>query len=98
MTVRICDYVTVTHPDNAPASMFILSSGSVIKGNNKKGRLRGNSANQSSIRRCISAVGVTGLVSMALIFAISTATARILKTAKIPSAEGQPYEISLVGR
>ncbi|MCK4156716.1 tail fiber/spike domain-containing protein [Klebsiella pneumoniae] len=60
VTVRICDYVTVTHPDNAPASMFILSSGSVIKGNNKKGRLRGNSANQSSIRRCISAVGVTG--------------------------------------
>ncbi|HBS6214476.1 TPA: hypothetical protein MAL84_004382 [Klebsiella pneumoniae] len=59
VTVRICDYVTVTHPDNAPASMFILSSGSVIKGNNKKGRLRGNSANQSSIRRCISAVGVT---------------------------------------
>ncbi|MEB2922078.1 right-handed parallel beta-helix repeat-containing protein, partial [Klebsiella oxytoca] len=59
MTVRICDYVTVTHPDNAPASMFILSSGSVMKGNNKKGRLRGNSANQSSIRRCISAVGVT---------------------------------------
>ncbi|HBQ6326761.1 TPA: hypothetical protein L8N11_001859, partial [Klebsiella pneumoniae] len=50
VTVRICDYVTVTHPDNAPASMFILSSGSVIKGNNKKGRLRGNSANQSSIR------------------------------------------------
>ncbi|HBM3140412.1 TPA: hypothetical protein LVM08_002267 [Klebsiella oxytoca] len=59
VTVRICDYVTVTHPDNAPASMFILSSGSVIKGNNKKGRLRGNSANQSSIRRCISVVGVT---------------------------------------
>ncbi|WP_137034491.1 hypothetical protein [Klebsiella pneumoniae] len=59
VTVRICDYVTVTHPENAPASMFILSSGSVIKGNNKKGRLRGNSANQSSIRRCISAVGVT---------------------------------------
>ncbi len=59
VTVIICDYVTVTHPDNAPASMFILSSGSVIKGNNKKGRLRGNSANQSSIRRCISAVGVT---------------------------------------
>ncbi|MFC3009581.1 right-handed parallel beta-helix repeat-containing protein [Klebsiella oxytoca] len=59
ITVRISDYVTVTHPGNAPASMFILSSGSVIKGNNKKGRLRGNSANQSSIRRCISAVGVT---------------------------------------
>ncbi|HHD7485784.1 TPA: right-handed parallel beta-helix repeat-containing protein [Klebsiella oxytoca] len=59
ITVRISDYVTVTHPENAPASMFILSSGSVIKGNNKKGRLRGNSANQSSIRRCISAVGVT---------------------------------------
>ncbi|HHI0557505.1 TPA: hypothetical protein ACQ8Y2_003022 [Klebsiella pneumoniae] len=60
ITVRISDYVTVTHPDNAPGSMFILSDGAVIKGNNKKGRLRGNSANQSSIRRCISAVGVTG--------------------------------------
>lgn len=60
VTVRICDYVTVTHPDNAPASMFISSSDSLIKANNKKGRLRGNSANQSSVRRCISAVGVTG--------------------------------------
>ncbi|EMI2430556.1 right-handed parallel beta-helix repeat-containing protein [Klebsiella oxytoca] len=59
ITVRISDYVTVTHPDNAPGHMFILSDGAVIKGNNKKGRLRGNSANQSSIRRCISAVGVT---------------------------------------
>ncbi|WP_142369186.1 hypothetical protein [Klebsiella aerogenes] len=58
ITVRISDYVTVTHPDNAPGHMFILSDGAVIKGNNKKGRLRGNSANQSSIRRCISAVGV----------------------------------------
>ncbi|MEQ0254879.1 hypothetical protein, partial [Klebsiella sp. CN_Kp116] len=60
ITVRISDYVTVTHPDNAPGHMFILSDGAVIKGNNKKGRLRGNSANQSSIRRCISAVGVKG--------------------------------------
>ncbi|MDN3809638.1 hypothetical protein ACVZIW_06575 [Klebsiella aerogenes] len=60
ITVRISDYVTVTHPDNAPGHMFILSDGAVIKGNNKKGRLRGNSANQSSILRCISAVGVTG--------------------------------------
>ncbi|MDM4363195.1 right-handed parallel beta-helix repeat-containing protein [Klebsiella oxytoca] len=59
ITVRISDYVTVTHPDNAPGHMFILSDGAVIKGNNKKGRLRGNSANQSSIRRCIRAVGVT---------------------------------------
>ncbi|ENM4063417.1 hypothetical protein AB7Q56_005515, partial [Klebsiella oxytoca] len=40
ITVRISDYVTVTHPDNAPGHMFILSDGAVIKGNNKKGRLR----------------------------------------------------------
>lgn len=60
ITVRISDYVTVTHPDNAPGHMFILSDGAVIKGNNKKGRLRGNSANQSSILRCVSAVGVKG--------------------------------------
>ncbi|GKJ51736.1 hypothetical protein NUBL13790_10290 [Klebsiella pneumoniae] len=59
ITVRIADYKTVTHKANALAHMFILSSDSLIKANNKKGRLRGNSANQSAIRRCISAVGVS---------------------------------------
>lgn len=58
VTIRISDYKTVTHKANASASMFILSNDSLIKASNKKGRLRGNSANQSSIRRCISAVGV----------------------------------------
>ncbi|HBR4841795.1 TPA: right-handed parallel beta-helix repeat-containing protein [Klebsiella pneumoniae] len=58
-TIRIADYKTVTHKDNASAHMFILPSDSLIKANNKKGRLRGNSANQSAIRRCISAVGVS---------------------------------------
>ncbi|MGI6822875.1 phage tail fiber protein [Klebsiella pneumoniae] len=59
ITVRIADYKTVTHKANASAHMFILPSDSLIKANNKKGRLRGNSANQSAIRRCISAVGVS---------------------------------------
>ncbi|EPL7409887.1 hypothetical protein WI981_001237, partial [Klebsiella pneumoniae] len=59
ITVRIADYKTVTHKANALAHMFILPSDSLIKANNKKGRLRGNSANQSAIRRCISAVGVS---------------------------------------
>lgn len=59
ITVRIADYKTITQKANASAHMFILSSDSLIKANNKKGRLRGNSANQSSIRRCVSAVGVT---------------------------------------
>ncbi|MGY8462950.1 hypothetical protein L1R36_11595 [Klebsiella pneumoniae] len=59
ITIRIADYKTVTHKANALAHMFILPSDSLIKANNKKGRLRGNSANQSSIRRCISAVGVS---------------------------------------
>ncbi|MEG8354948.1 hypothetical protein U4P18_18820, partial [Klebsiella pneumoniae] len=51
ITVRIADYKTVTHKANALAHMFILPSDSLIKANNKKGRLRGNSANQSAIRR-----------------------------------------------
>ncbi|WP_187417479.1 right-handed parallel beta-helix repeat-containing protein [Klebsiella pneumoniae] len=59
ITIRIADYKTVTHKANASAHMFILPSDSLIKANNKKGRLRGNSANQSAIRRCISAVGVS---------------------------------------
>lgn len=59
ITVRIADYKTVTHKANASAHMFIVPSDSLIKANNKKGRLRGNSANQSAIRRCISAVGVS---------------------------------------
>lgn len=59
ITIRIADYKTVTHKANASGHMFILSSDSLIKANNKKGRLRGNSANQSAIRRCISAVGVS---------------------------------------
>lgn len=59
ITVRIADYKTVTQKANASAHMFILPSDSLIKANNKKGRLRGNSANQSAIRRCISAVGVS---------------------------------------
>ncbi|HFK9531128.1 TPA: phage tail fiber protein [Klebsiella pneumoniae] len=59
ITIRLEDYKTVTHKDNASAHMFILPSDSLIKANNKKGRLRGNSANQSAIRRCISAVGVS---------------------------------------
>ncbi|HCB0831334.1 TPA: right-handed parallel beta-helix repeat-containing protein [Klebsiella pneumoniae] len=59
ITIRIADYKTITQKANASAHMFILPSNSLIKANNKKGRLRGNSFNQSSIRRCISAVGVT---------------------------------------
>lgn len=59
ITIRIADYKTVIHKANASGHMFILSSDSLIKANNKKGRLRGNSANQSAIRRCISAVGVS---------------------------------------
>ncbi|HBT5373404.1 TPA: hypothetical protein MB986_005191 [Klebsiella pneumoniae] len=59
ITIRIADYKTVTHKANASAHMFIMPSDSLIKANNRKGRLRGNSANQSSIRRCISAVGVS---------------------------------------
>lgn len=59
ITIRIADYKTVTHKANASAHMFILPSDTLIKANNKKGRLRGNSANQSAIRRCISAVGVS---------------------------------------
>ena len=59
ITIRIADYKIVTHKANASAHMFILPSDSLIKANNKKGRLRGNSANQSAIRRCISAVGVS---------------------------------------
>ncbi|PLE21240.1 hypothetical protein B6I67_07545 [Klebsiella pneumoniae] len=59
ITVWIADYKTVTHKANASAHMFIVPSDSLIKANNKKGRLRGNSANQSAIRRCISAVGVS---------------------------------------
>ncbi|MEG8354911.1 phage tail fiber protein, partial [Klebsiella pneumoniae] len=51
ITVRIADYKTVTHKANASAHMFIVPSDSLIKANNKKGRLRGNSANQSAIRR-----------------------------------------------
>ncbi|MHB6324110.1 right-handed parallel beta-helix repeat-containing protein [Klebsiella pneumoniae] len=59
ITIRIADYKTITQKANASAHMFILPSDSLIKANNKKGRLRGNSANQSAIRRCISAVGVS---------------------------------------
>lgn len=58
--LKILPYKKIVQKENASGDMFILSDNSLIKSDNKKGRLRGNSASQSSIRRCISATGVTG--------------------------------------
>lgn len=52
--------VRITHRANASGHMFISSNDSVVIGNDKYSRIRGNSANQSAIRRCFSAVGVSG--------------------------------------
>lgn len=59
VTLRV-DRVTLTHKANASGHMFISSNDSVLKGNDKYSRVRGNSANQTAIRRCFSAVGVSG--------------------------------------
>lgn len=59
VTLRV-DRVTLTHKANASGHMFISSNDSVLKGNDKYSRARGNSANQTAIRRCFSAVGVSG--------------------------------------
>lgn len=59
ITLRV-DRVTLTHKANASGHMFISSNGSVLKGNDKYSRVRGNSANQTAIRRCFSAVNVSG--------------------------------------
>ena len=59
VTLRV-DRVTLTHKANASGHMFISSNDSVLKGNDKYSRVRGNSANQTAIRRCFSAVNVSG--------------------------------------
>lgn len=59
VTLRV-DRVTLTHKANASGHMFIASDDSVLKGNDKYSRMRGDSANQTAIRRCFSAVGVSG--------------------------------------
>nr|DAF78394.1 MAG TPA: tail spike [Caudoviricetes sp.] len=59
VTLRV-GRVTLTHKANASGHMFISSNDSVLKGNDKYSRARGNSANQTAIRRCFSAVGVSG--------------------------------------
>lgn len=52
--------VRITHKANASGHMFISSNNSALIGNDKYSRIRGNSASQSAIRRCFSAVGVSG--------------------------------------
>lgn len=59
ITLRV-DRVTLTHKANASGHMFISSNDSVLKGNDKYSRVRGNSASQTAIRRCFSAVNVSG--------------------------------------
>lgn len=59
ITIRVAR-VRVDHKANASDHMFISSNDSVVIGNDKYSRIRGNSANQSAIRRCFSAVGVSG--------------------------------------
>lgn len=59
VTLRV-DRVTLTHKANASGHMFIASDDSVLKGNDKYSRVRGDSANQTAIRRCFSAVSVSG--------------------------------------
>lgn len=59
VTLRV-DRVTLTHKANASGHMFIASDDSVLKGNDKYSRMRGDSANQTAIRRCFSAVNVSG--------------------------------------
>ena len=61
VTLRV-DRVTLTHKANSSGHMFISSNNSVLKGNDKYSRVRGNSANQTAIRRCFSAVNVYGAV------------------------------------
>lgn len=59
VTLRV-DRVTLTHKANASGHMFIASDDSVLKGNDKYSRVRGESTNQTAIRRCFSAVNVSG--------------------------------------
>lgn len=59
VTIRVCR-IRVDHKANASGHMFISSNDSAVIGNDKYSRIRGNSANQSAVRRCFSAVGVSG--------------------------------------
>lgn len=60
ITLVVLPGVTITHKASAAGHMFIMSTGSCIRSENRQGKLRGNSANQSAVLRCISAVGVSG--------------------------------------
>lgn len=62
ITLVVLPGVTITHKASATGHMFIMSTGSCIRSENRQGKLRGNSANQSAVRRCISAVSVNNVI------------------------------------